>query len=118
MLRCIIVLYNNCFCIGTSVSISAFMAHAANGFAVVHVPLFLIIRRIFGYSSLAGLIMLFKPLLSGIGRALVLLVKPRLSKEEQQARRQMRDAETMRAVINSSNGPSHAAELRAMASRN
>lgn len=65
-----------------------------------------------------GLLVLFKPLLRGCARAAVLIVKPKLSKEERLQRRQMRDAMMLKRMLNTSEcGASHAAELRAMASR-
>lgn len=82
-----------------------------------NVPVMPVIRAVVGLSAFAGLAMFFKPLLTGIARALMLLVRPPLSKEERQARRQLRDAKLMQRMINSSQGPSHAAELRAMMSR-
>ncbi|WP_093553965.1 hypothetical protein [Pseudoduganella namucuonensis] len=63
-------------------------------------------------------LLLFKPLLRGIGRALMLVVKPKLSKEQRLQRRLMRDAMMLNRMLNSLEGaPSHAAELRAMAAR-
>ena len=91
-------------------SITASLIHTA-------APILPIVRALFGLSAFAGLVVLFKPLLSGIGRAFVLLVKPRRSKAELAARRQMHDAQVLQTMINSSHGPSHAAELRAMAAR-
>jgi len=65
-----------------------------------------------------GLLVLFRPLLRGCLRAAVLVVKPKLSKEERLQRRQMHDAMLLRRMLNRSDcDPSHAAELRAMASR-
>ncbi|NVM76855.1 hypothetical protein FHW83_002656 [Duganella sp. SG902] len=65
-----------------------------------------------------GLLVLFQPLLRGVARAAVLVVKPKLSKEERLQRRQMRDAMLLKRMLNRSDcDPSHAAELRAMASR-
>ena len=65
-----------------------------------------------------ALLVLFKPLLRGCARAIVLLVKPKLTKEELLQRRQMRDAMMLKRMLNTSEcGASHAAELRAMASR-
>ena len=65
-----------------------------------------------------GVLVLFKPLLRGCARAIVLLVKPKLTKEELLQRRQMRDAMMLKRMLNTSEcGASHAAELRAMASR-
>lgn len=82
-----------------------------------NVPVMPVIRGVIGLSAFAGLAMFFKPLLTGIARALVLVVRPRLTKEELLARRQLRDARLMQRMINSSQGPSHAAELRAMMAR-
>jgi len=68
--------------------------------------------------AVCALAVLFKPLLRGLARAAVLVVKPKRSKEEQLQRRQMRDAMMLKRMLNSMEGdPSHAAELRAMASR-
>ena len=65
-----------------------------------------------------ALIVLFKPLLRGLARAAMLVVKPKRSKEEQLQRRQMRDAMMLKRMLNAmENDPSHAAELRAMAAR-
>jgi hypothetical protein len=65
-----------------------------------------------------ALLLLFKPLLRGIARALLLLVKPKLSKEQRLQRRQMRDVMMLNRMLNAMDGaPSHAAELRALASR-
>jgi hypothetical protein len=41
---------------------------------------------------LGGVLMFFRPLLVGIARALVLVVRPRLTKEELAARRKLRNA--------------------------
>jgi hypothetical protein len=65
-----------------------------------------------------GLLVLFKPLLRGCLRAAVMVIKPRLTKEEHLQRRQMRDSMMLKRMLNTSEcGSSHAAELRAMASR-
>lgn len=65
-----------------------------------------------------ALLVLFQPLLRGCVRAAVLVVKPKLSKEERLQRRQMRDAMMLKRMLNTGEcGASHAAELRAMASR-
>jgi hypothetical protein len=47
----------------------------------------------------------------------VLTVRPRLSREQQAARRHMRDAQLFKRMINASQGPSDAAELLALAAR-
>lgn len=59
----------------------------------------------------------FKPLLLGLWKAFVLLVKPRLSREEQVARAQLRNARVLQRMLNSSIDASDAAELRAIAAR-
>jgi hypothetical protein len=65
-----------------------------------------------------ALAVVFKPLLRGIARAALLVVKPKLSKEERIQRRLMRDTMLFKRMLNSMEGsPSHVAELRAMACR-
>lgn len=95
-----------------STTVNLLETFSASGF-----PLLPLVRGVLGVSALVGLMMFFKPLLTGIARALVLAARPRPSKEEQSARRQMRNAQMLQGVINSSQGPNDAAELRAMASR-
>ena len=68
-------------------------------------------------TALAGLLLLFKPLLVGLARAGLLVLKPRLSKEERRARRAQRDAQLLQKIINRAQGPNDAAELRALAAR-
>lgn len=80
-------------------------------------PLLSIVRAALSVSAFTGIVMFFKPLLIGIVRALVLLVKPRRSKAQKAAARQMRNHETMQRMINASCGASHTAELRALAAR-
>jgi hypothetical protein len=63
------------------------------------------------------LLYLFRPLLLGLLRAALLVVRPRLSQEQRLARAHLRDMRTMQRMINASNGPSQAAELRAIAAR-
>src|ERR1700741_1328519 len=71
-----------------------------------------------GLAAAVAVLVLFKPLLRGLGRALMLVVKPKLSKEERLQRRQMRDVMMLNRMLNAMEGsPSHAAELRALASR-
>lgn len=85
--------------------------------AVANLQIMPFVRGTLGLSALAGLMVFFKPLLTGIVRALVMVVNPRLTKDQQAARRHMRDAQLLQRMINSSQGPSHAAELRALAAR-
>lgn len=85
--------------------------------AVGNTSLFPVVRGLVGFSLFAGLVMLFRPLLTGMLHALTLVVKPSLTPEQRAARRHMRDAQMMQRLINSCNAPSHAAELRAIAAR-
>jgi hypothetical protein len=96
------------------VSLTANLLQTATASNVQVMPL---VRGVLSVSAFAGLLMFFKPLLTGIARALFLVVRPRRTKEEQIARRQMRDAQMLQRMINSSQGPSHAAELRALGAR-
>ena len=86
--------------------------------AVQDISLISAIQLALAVSVTVGVLVLFKPLLRGCARAAVLVVKPKLSKEERLQRRQMRDAMMLKRMLNTSEcGASHAAELRAMASR-
>ncbi len=76
------------------------------------------LQTLLGLALLVVVLRMFKPLLTGVGRALVLVVKPKLSKEERLQRRQMRDALLLSKLLNTVDGsPSHVAELRALAAR-
>lgn len=70
-----------------------------------------------GLAAAGVLLYLFRPLLLGLLRAALLVIRPRLSKEERAARAHLRDRRVMQKLINASNCPSHAAELRALAAR-
>ncbi|MCG2585217.1 hypothetical protein [Massilia sp. TS11] len=59
----------------------------------------------------------FKPLLKGIARATMMVVSKPVSKEEQEARRHLRDRRLMQRMMNSSSGPSLSNELQAIAAR-
>jgi len=65
---------------------------------------------------LGGLILFFRPLLVGIGRALYLTVRPRRSKAELAARRAIDDALALKRTL-ANVDPVDAAEARAMAIR-
>ncbi len=68
--------------------------------------------------ALAALLLLvFRPLLVGLLRAALLVVRPRLSRDERLARANMHDRRVLAQMIAASSGPSHAAELRAIAAR-
>ena len=77
------------------------------------------IFAVLGAVFLATLLNLFKPLLKGIARALYLVVKPKQSRDQRLAERQMLDAALLNTMVKAMDGgsPSHAAELRALASR-
>lgn len=63
--------------------------------------------------------LLFKPLLVGIARAMVLVVRPKLSREERLARQQVREARALQRTLGKMDGvsPSNAAELRVLSTR-
>ena len=111
MLRRSIVQGSNNYCVETIMSTTAILSqHTAANFG----PL---LRALPGLAGLAALLVLFRPLLAGLLRAALLLVRPRLSRDELKARAQMRDRQVLERMIASSNGPSLTAELRAMAAR-
>lgn len=68
---------------------------------------------------LAVLLTVFKPLLSGMLRALILTFKPSMTKEQRIAHIHQRDAMTIHRMASAMDGASHnvTAELRAMAAR-
>lgn len=86
---------------------------------VLDISLLSAVQVLLSVVVVAALLVLFKPLLRGIARALVLVVKPKMSKEQRLARRQMRDATVLNSLLNTmdSTAPSHAAELRALSAR-
>jgi hypothetical protein len=51
-----------------------------------------VVRGVFSLSVLVGLAMFFRPLLTGLVRASVLALRPRLSAEQLATRRQLHDA--------------------------
>ncbi len=74
------------------------------------------IQALLGMTFCVALLVLFKPLLLGIARALVLVVKPRLSKEQRLAQRQMKDMMIVKRMLQTMDGSasSQAADLRAL----
>lgn len=66
---------------------------------------------------IAAVLVFFKPLLVGIFRAAILAVRPRLTREQLADKAKMRDMRLLQRMIAASSGPSHAAELRALAAR-
>jgi hypothetical protein len=86
--------------------------------AVLDFSLLNAVQLTLGAGLIIALLSLFQPLLRGVARALMLVFKPKLSKEQQLQRRQMRDAMMLTRMLNTTEcDPSHAAELRAMAAR-
>jgi hypothetical protein len=76
------------------------------------------IQILLGAALALSMLLLFKPLLRGIARALLLVVRPKLDKEQRLQRRLMKDAMMLNRMLNAMDGaPSHAAELRAIAAR-
>jgi len=76
-----------------------------------------LLRLVASYAFIAATLMFFRPLLVGIVRAAVLAVRPRLTKQQLADKAKMRDMRLLQRMIASSSGPSHAAELRALAAR-
>lgn len=73
-----------------------------------------------GLAVLTALLVLFKPLLLGVARVLLFFMKSRSGKDKEMrlARSQMRQTNIVNNMINSiDSSPSHAAEIRALASR-
>jgi len=112
MLHCTRVQSVYCICDGIIVSIFATLISTAGA-----VPVLPVLRGILGAAALAGVVLFFRPLLVGIARALVLMVHPRLTREQKAARRNMRDAKLLQRMIKETNCPSLAAELQAIGAR-
>ncbi|SHH44796.1 hypothetical protein [Massilia sp. CF038] len=91
---------------------------SSSAFVLQHgIPAGAALRLLAAFILGAGVLFLFRPLLTGIFRAALLLVRPRLSLEQRIARAKLRDRRLMQTMIAASSGPSHAAELRAMGAR-
>lgn len=76
-----------------------------------------ILGHVARYAAMLMLVLVFRPLLVGMLRAALLMVRPRRSRAELAARAHFRDMRMLQQMINASSGPSHAAELRAIAAR-
>ncbi|GGC95248.1 hypothetical protein [Undibacterium terreum] len=76
-------------------------------------------RPLLGMGILATMLVVFKPLITGLLRASLLLISPRLTKDEKVASRNLRNLLAINNVARDldSTSPSMAAELRALASR-
>ena len=66
-------------------SLTANLFHAASTF-VTTVPVADMARGVVSAAAVGGLVMFFRPLLTGIGRALVLTVRPRPPRAQRAAR--------------------------------
>lgn len=77
------------------------------------------LQAVLGFGLLATLAILFKPLLTGSFRALKLLLKPSMSKDQRLARAYYRNAMTLHSMSSASDAlpPNLAAELRALSGR-
>lgn len=77
------------------------------------------LQAVLGFGLLATLAILFKPLLTGTFRALKLLLKPSMSKEQRLARAYYRNAMTLHSMSSASDAlpPNLAVELRALSGR-
>jgi hypothetical protein len=76
-------------------------------------------RPLLGFGALAAVLVMFKPLLVGLLRAALLIVKPRQSLEERSLRSTMRSVLMLNQMARDLDAtePSLAAELRSIASR-
>ena len=80
------------------------------------------LQAVLGFSLLATLAIVFRPLLTGTFRALKMAIKPSLNKEQRLARAYSRNAMTVHAMTSSNDAdalsPNLVAELRAVSCRN
>jgi len=76
-------------------------------------------RPLIGLSILTTMLLVFKPLITGMLRALKLAIFPNKTREEKSALRNLRSMLAVRHIANEldSTSPNMAAELRALASR-
>lgn len=84
--------------------------------SVAAVPYGQVLSTTMYVALLGGLILFFRPLLVGIGRALYLTVRPRRSKAELAARRALDEALALKRKLDNLD-PVDAAEVRAMGIR-
>ncbi|HZW14010.1 MAG TPA: hypothetical protein VFF81_12575 [Noviherbaspirillum sp.] len=93
-------------------ALPAFQVFAANALSIA--------RPLLGLGILAALLVVFKPLLIGVLRAALLVIRPRKSLEERSSRRMLESVLLMNRMARDVEGshPSLAAELRSIASRN
>jgi hypothetical protein len=74
-------------------------------------------RSLLGMGIAATSLVVFKPLLSGMLRAALLVLSPRQSKDEQLASRNLRNILAIKRAANDYDSPSMNAELQALAAR-
>jgi hypothetical protein len=76
-------------------------------------------RPLLGFGIAATTLIVFKPLLSGMLQAILLLLHPKLTREQKTAKRNLRNILAIQRVANDldSSSPSMAAELRALSAR-
>ena len=76
-------------------------------------------RPLLGLGILTTMLIVFKPIIIGFLRAALLLLQPKLTREEKTAKRNLRNILTIRRIANDldNSSPSMAAELRALAGR-
>jgi len=93
---------------------------ALPAFQVVAANAMTFVRPLLGLGVLAALLVVFKPLLIGLLRAALLVVKPRKSLEERSERHVLESVLMLNRMAHDLDGihPSLANELRSIASRN
>jgi hypothetical protein len=76
-------------------------------------------RPLLGIGILATMLIVFKPIIVGMLRAALLVLQPKLTRDEKSAKRNLRNVLTIRRIANDldNSSPSMAAELRALAAR-
>lgn len=93
-------------------ALPAFQAFAGNAMTIA--------RPLLGLGILAALLVVFKPLLIGVLRAALLVVRPRKTLQERSSRRMLESVLMMHRMARDveASHPSLAAELRSIAARN
>jgi len=86
---------------------------------VATIPFTQLFTSMIQLTLLGGVLMFFRPLLIGIARALVLVVRPRLTKDELAARRKLRDAKLLQQTVTQVDvaGTADASGVHALGSR-
>lgn len=76
-------------------------------------------RPLLGFGILATLLVVFKPLLTGVLHAALLVMHPKLTREQKTAGRNLRNMLAIRRIASDldNTSPNMAAELRALAAR-